>query len=141
LKIFGNVLEHPQEPKYRQVLAIALKLHLLIQWIVHANQSIFNAMFLQVKTSSNLFKTTIQAAKGGEHLLQLAGWRTNVVNMEKFYVFDAEPGSHKWQIMEEGAAMLNKGLGMIHEKAEVSEWLQRQVCHYEQLSLSGLHPC
>jgi hypothetical protein len=58
--------------------------------IIVSSIAVFHDHALQVKTSSNMFKTTVQAAKGGEHLLQLAGWKTSVVNMEKFYVFDGE---------------------------------------------------
>ncbi|GFH14030.1 PUB domain-containing protein [Haematococcus lacustris] len=49
IKIFGNVLDHPDEAKYRQI-----------------------------KASGNTFKTQVANVKGGEHLMTLAGWKVQV---------------------------------------------------------------
>ncbi|KAF5832834.1 hypothetical protein DUNSADRAFT_11173 [Dunaliella salina] len=46
LKIFNNVLEHPEDQKFRQV-----------------------------KAGGNAFKNNISSIKGGEKLMTLAGWR------------------------------------------------------------------
>ncbi|KAL6761233.1 hypothetical protein V8C86DRAFT_3131780 [Haematococcus lacustris] len=89
IKIFGNVLDHPDEAKYRQI-----------------------------KASGNTFKTQVANVKGGEHLMTLAGWKVQVVELERFLVFDGEPGSHKAQILAEARALLQRALATIHEKAE-----------------------
>lgn len=44
---------------------------------------------------------------------------TQVVDLQKWWVFDGVPGSHKWQIMHEGLRLLQRGMALIHEKAEV----------------------
>lgn len=42
-----------------------------------------------------------------------------VVDMQKFWVFDGTPGTHKYAIMEEACKVLQKSITLIHEKAEV----------------------
>ena len=36
------------------------------------------AVWLQVKASGNTFKSTVSGVKGGDHLMLLAGWKTQV---------------------------------------------------------------
>lgn len=61
---------------------------------------------------------THHAAHAGASAL-LPPVHAQVENLEKFFYFDGEPGSHKWQIMSEGLGLLQRALATIHEKAEV----------------------
>uniref|UniRef100_A0A7S3QRY1 PUB domain-containing protein n=2 Tax=Dunaliella tertiolecta TaxID=3047 RepID=A0A7S3QRY1_DUNTE len=89
LKIFNNVLEHPEEQKFRQV-----------------------------KAGGNAFRNNISSIKGGEKLMTLAGWRVQVKDMEKYYVFEGDPGSRKMDILRETANTLQKAMATVNEKAE-----------------------
>lgn len=89
LKIFNNVITSPTEQKYRQV-----------------------------KAASNAYKNNVAALKGGERLMLLAGWTPQVVELQKFWVFEAAAESLKFSILKESASVLEKSLAHIHEKAE-----------------------
>ncbi|MEW5299789.1 MAG: hypothetical protein WDW38_010875 [Sanguina aurantia] len=89
IKIFTNVIENPAEEKYRSI-----------------------------KATSNALMNNVFNVKGGEHLLQLAGWRTQVVELQKSWVFDSAPDSTRFSILKEALSLLNKALFTIHDKAE-----------------------
>ena len=44
----------------------------------------------QVKATSNVLKSNVSTAKGGEHLLMLAGFKTQVVDLQKSWVFESD---------------------------------------------------
>jgi len=87
--IFGNVVQNPEEPKYRKI-----------------------------KAANKKFLTDVLAIKHTEELLLQAGWRPKVVEMEKSWLLEAEPGTHGFKVLQEAYAVLGKVSSSIHEKAE-----------------------
>ena len=51
-----------------------------------------------------------------------------VLNLEKYYMFEAPPGSQKMDILRECSNTLNKALATVNEKAEVCEMRICFVC-------------
>ncbi|GIL74704.1 hypothetical protein Vretimale_2338 [Volvox reticuliferus] len=88
-KLFGNVVNNPDEEKYRKV-----------------------------KVSSNTLKNTVMMVKGGEDLLLHAGWVPRVVEMERYWVFDAAPDSVRFGVLKEALHLTERALHTVHEKAE-----------------------
>jgi len=89
IKIFGNILDNPEDTKYRQV-----------------------------KATSNTFKTHVTAVKGGEHLMMLAGFKTQVIDLVKYWMFDSDEHGIKISILRECKTLLERALQTVHEKAE-----------------------
>lgn len=90
----------------------------LIKIFDNVVQSHDQEKFRQVKATSNTFKNNVANVKGGEHLMQLAGWTTQVVDLQKYWVFEAGPESLKFSILSEAVTVLQKAQRHIHEKAE-----------------------
>ncbi|KAG2449156.1 hypothetical protein HYH02_005903 [Chlamydomonas schloesseri] len=88
-KIFGNVINNPTEEKFRKV-----------------------------KAASNTLRSTVGLIKGGEDLLLLAGWVPKVVDMEKYWVFDAPVDSVRWGLLKEALHLCERAQQTVHEKAE-----------------------
>ncbi|GFR46270.1 hypothetical protein Agub_g7824 [Astrephomene gubernaculifera] len=112
IKLFGNVVHNPQEEKYRKVKA--------------ANAALRNAL---------------APVKGGEDLPLHAGWTHRVVEMEKYWVFDAEAGSVRFRVLQEALHLCEKALQTVHEKAEKKrlereEKLQRDTAEKERVRLA-----
>ncbi|KAG2444558.1 hypothetical protein HXX76_001303 [Chlamydomonas incerta] len=89
VKIFSNVVNNPTEEKFRKV-----------------------------KASSNTLKGTVGLIKGGEDLLLLAGWVPKVVDLEKYWVFDAPVDSVRWGLLKEALHLCERAQQTVHEKAE-----------------------
>eukprot|EP00798_Chlamydomonas_sp_ICE-L_P015750 gene15750-21873_t len=89
IKIFTNILEHPDEEKYHKVKAV-----------------------------SNTFKNNVAGVRGGEHLTTLAGFKTIVMDLTKYWAFEADEHGIKMNILHDCKGVLEKALRTIHEKAE-----------------------
>ncbi|PNW88295.1 hypothetical protein CHLRE_01g023050v5 [Chlamydomonas reinhardtii] len=89
VKIFSNVVHNPTEEKFRKV-----------------------------KAASNTLRGTVGLIKGGEDLLLLAGWVPKVVDMEKYWVFDAPVDSVRWGLLKEALHLCERAQQTVHEKAE-----------------------
>ncbi|GAX85007.1 hypothetical protein CEUSTIGMA_g12428.t1 [Chlamydomonas eustigma] len=89
IKIFSNILDHPEDPKFRKM-----------------------------KASSNVLKSNVLNIKGGEDLLMLAGFRGHVVELQKYWVFESDQHGIKDSVLSECCSALQKGLQTIHDKAE-----------------------
>lgn len=88
-KIFRNVVDNPGEEKFRRV-----------------------------KATSATLRNAVANVKGGEDLLLHAGWTPKVVEMEKFWVFDAAPDSVRFGVLAESLHLTERALHTVHEKAE-----------------------
>lgn len=89
IKIFSNILDHPDEEKYRQV-----------------------------KSTSAAFKQSVLSIKGGENLLTMAGFHTKIIDLVKYWAWEQDSIGIKVMILRECREVLQKALGLIHEKAE-----------------------
>ncbi|PNH07867.1 hypothetical protein TSOC_005642 [Tetrabaena socialis] len=89
IKLFGNVVSNPAEEKYRKVKAVSATL-----------------------------RNTVLVVKGGEDLLLHAGWLPRVVDLEKYWVFDAAADSVRFGLLKESLHLCERALQTVHEKAE-----------------------
>jgi len=89
IKIFSNILDHPEDAKFRKI-----------------------------KASSNVLRSNVLNIKGGEDLLLLAGFRGIVVELQKYWVFESDEHGIKDSVLTECCAALQKGLQTIHDKTE-----------------------
>ncbi|KXZ53970.1 hypothetical protein GPECTOR_6g889 [Gonium pectorale] len=79
--------------------------------------------------------------RGGEDLLLHAGWVPRVVEMEKYWIFDAEEGSVRFGVLKEALHLCEKAVGTVHEKAEKKrkereEKLSRETAEKERIRLA-----
>jgi len=89
LKLCSNVLQHPADDKYRQVRA-----------------------------TTKAFAANVQAVQGGEAVLREAGWRAHTVDFEKHWVFQHQPDSFEWRVLELACADLHKAEKQVREKLQ-----------------------
>ncbi|KAK9829736.1 hypothetical protein WJX72_007573 [[Myrmecia] bisecta] len=89
LKMLSNVIEHPEEEKYRKIRAT-------------------NAAFMN----------KVEALPASIPLLSALGWHVTVDNHEKYWVFDAPAGSLRMRILEGGVGQLQDALRQVSEKAK-----------------------
>ncbi|GLI69438.1 hypothetical protein VaNZ11_014050 [Volvox africanus] len=101
-KLFGNVINNPDEEKYRKV-----------------------------KVASNTLKNTVMVVKGGEDLLLHAGWVPRVMEMEKYWVFDAAPDSVRFGVLKEALHLTERALHTVHEKAEKKRKEHEEKLHHD----------
>lgn len=105
-KICGNVYEHPEEAKYRKI-----------------------------RITNPTFQRHVRDSPGGEEFMHTAGWGVQVIDYEKFFVFEHQPGGLEWRVLGEACAELAKlealvggkiarGLG---DKKAAAEALRKQV--------------
>eukprot|EP00887_Chlorella_sp_A99_P007878 scaffold20.g7878.t1 len=86
-RICDNVRSQPDEPKFRKI-----------------------------KLTNPTFTHHVRDAPGGEAFLKEAGWHVKVEDFEKFWVYDARPGSVEWQILEEACKELDKLVQLVTDK-------------------------
>ncbi|EFN55941.1 hypothetical protein CHLNCDRAFT_145228 [Chlorella variabilis] len=86
-KICGNVKDNPQEAKFRRI-----------------------------RITNATFSRHVRDAPGGEEFMHAAGWTVKVDNFEKYFVFEPQPGSLEWRILEEACAELSKLSALIDGK-------------------------
>ncbi|GLC36286.1 hypothetical protein PLESTF_001732400 [Pleodorina starrii] len=102
IKLFSNVVNNPNEEKYRKVKAV-----------------------------SNTLKNTVLVVKGGEDLLLHAGWVPRVIEMEKYWVFDAAPDSVRFGVLKEALHLTERALQTVHEKAEKKRKEREEKLHHD----------
>ncbi|KAG2492041.1 hypothetical protein HYH03_009770 [Edaphochlamys debaryana] len=112
VKLFGNVVNNPEDQKFRKI-----------------------------KATSNTLKNTVMLVKGGEELLLYGGWVPRVVDMEKYWLFDAEADSVRFGVLKEALHLCEKALATVHEKAEKKrkekeEKLTRENAEKERIRLA-----
>lgn len=88
-KIFGNALDNPEDDKYGKV-----------------------------KIASNTYQANVASVKHAEELMLLAGWRPQVVDLQRYMVLESKPGSTGWAVLAEARDVLNHARSTLHEKAE-----------------------
>ena len=88
-RVVGNVLDAPAEPKYRAV-------------------RVANAAY--VRALSPLGEPV-------DRLLRSCGWRTRTVDMERAWVFEAQPGSDDWARLEIAREVLANAAETMAQKA------------------------
>ncbi|KAI8475708.1 MAG: hypothetical protein J3K34DRAFT_28503 [Monoraphidium minutum] len=88
-KIFGNALDNPDDEKFRRI-----------------------------KIASKTYQAHIASVKHAEELLLQTGWRPQVVDLQRFMVLDAKPGSTGWAVLAEARDVLVHARSTLHEKAE-----------------------
>ncbi len=59
-------------------------------------------------------------ASGGEAFLHAAGWRVLTEDLVKFFVFQAQPASFGWRVLEMGIKELEKVRSLLEGKLKVS---------------------
>lgn len=92
-QIMNNVREHPEDGKFRRI-----------------------------RIANKTFGRNVRDAPGGEDYMIACGWKAAVVNMERYFVFDGQPGdSLTWKIFEEGCKELDKLGALIDGKLNRSK--------------------
>ncbi|KAL4451902.1 hypothetical protein ABPG75_007564 [Micractinium tetrahymenae] len=86
-KICGNVRDHPEEPKYRKI-----------------------------RITNNTFQRHVRDAPGGEEFMHTAGWGVKVIDYEKYFLFEHQPGGLEWRVLEEACAELAKLQALVDGK-------------------------
>lgn len=89
IQLFYNILQNPDQEKYRKV---------------KANNATFR-------------KDILDSTKQGEELLLAAGWHTQVVQMERYWIFDAAKDSTTWQFLEYAHQQLQAAQSLTQQKA------------------------
>lgn len=71
----------------------------------------------------------------------LTGWKSQVVELQKSWTFDGQPGSNKWAILAAARDVMQAAMGTIHEKAEVGPRCPACRCHSCSLGAHLPPPC
>ncbi|GBF97399.1 hypothetical protein Rsub_09564 [Raphidocelis subcapitata] len=74
--------------------------------------------FKKVKIASKTYQAHIAGVNHAEDLMLQAGWRPQVVDLQRYMVFDHKPGSTAWAVLAEAADVLAHAQATIHEKSE-----------------------
>lgn len=87
LKIFSNVHDNPTEEKYRRI-----------------------------RLNNNAFNLHVRNAPGAEEFMLVGGWKASVVDFERYFVFEHQPGTIEWEILEIAVAELVKLKALLEGK-------------------------
>jgi hypothetical protein len=63
---------------------------------------------LQIRIANKTFGQHVREAPGGESFLIAAGWKAEVRDLQRCFVFDPKPGCVEWDIFKEAAKELGK---------------------------------
>lgn len=88
-RICGNVRDHPEQVKYRKI-----------------------------RVGNKAFSVHVRDAPGGEEYMHEAGWQIKVADHERVWVFEGQPGSTEWLILEEACAELDKLWILVNQKLQ-----------------------
>lgn len=114
-RICNNLREHPAEPKFRKVRVAATNPSTSMQLADMQQHP------LQIRITNPTFVRHVRDAPGGEEYMRAAGWKPAVMEHEKHFVFEHQPGGLEWRILEEACAELDKLAALVDGKMKVWE--------------------
>ncbi len=69
---------------------------------------LYSFLFLQIRITNATFGKHVRDAPGGEAFLIQAGWHAAIVEMERYFIFEAQPDTLQWTIFQEACKELAK---------------------------------
>lgn len=81
-----------------------------------------------MRISNALFGRHVRDVPGGEDFMRTAGWRVQVVNMERYWVFEGVPGAPSWVLLEAAGCEVDKVERVVAGKLSVRYSVQLCYC-------------
>jgi hypothetical protein len=104
------------DEKHRPLSAIKDTLVYLLKICVNVRDAPDEERYRRVRISNAVFGRHVRDVAGGQEYLLAAGWRPAVVEHDKSLIFEAQPGSLGWRVLEAGVTELQKAEAVVEGK-------------------------